>query len=71
MNSNSGQSFFEVIIALALVSIVLVSLVMLAAVSVRTTTFARTKNNATRLTQEAIEWARSQRAVGAPPRHRG
>lgn len=61
MKNNSGQSFFEVVLALALVSVVLVSMVMLASISVRTTNFARTKNTATRLTQEAIEWLRSER----------
>lgn len=57
----SGQSFFEVILALALVSVILVSLVMLSAVSVRTASFAKSKNAATRLTQEAIEWLRAER----------
>ncbi|HEX6977378.1 MAG TPA: hypothetical protein VF185_03405 [Patescibacteria group bacterium] len=59
-----GQSFFEVVLALALVAIVLMALVSLATVSVRTATFSRNKNLATRLSQEAIEWLRSQRDAG-------
>lgn len=57
----SGQSFFEVVLALALVTIVLVALVTLAAVSIRSATFSKTKSLATSLSQEAIEWLRGQR----------
>lgn len=64
-NTNiKGQSFFEVVLALALVAIVLIALVTLATVSVRTATFSRNKNLGTRLSQEAIEWLRSQRDAG-------
>ncbi len=59
-----GQSFFEVVLALALVAIILIALVTLATVSVRTATFSRNKNLATRLSQEAIEWLRGQRDAG-------
>lgn len=60
----SGQSFFEVVLALALVTIVLVALVTLAAVSIRSATFSKTKSTATSLSQEAIEWLRGQRDAG-------
>lgn len=55
---------FEVVLAMALISIVLISVVMLATISVRTATFSRTKTQATRLTQEGIEWVRAQRDMG-------
>ncbi len=59
--NQSGQSFFEVVLALALVTIVLVALVTLAAVSIRSATFSKTKSLATSLSQQAIEWLRGQR----------
>lgn len=58
---NSGQSFFEVVLALALVTIILIALVSLATISVRSATFSRTKSLGTSLSQEAIEWLRGQR----------
>src|SRR3989304_3557712 len=62
--NREGQSFFEVVLALALVSIILIALVTLATISVRSATFSRNKNLATRFSQEAIEWLRGQRDTG-------
>jgi len=56
-----GQSLFEVVVALMLMGVVIIVLVSLAAVSIRTSTYSRNKNQASRYTQEALEWLRSQR----------
>lgn len=61
--SSSGQSFFEVVVALAVVSIVLITLVALATVSIRNASFSRNKTLATRMTQDTLEWLRSERNV--------
>jgi len=56
-----GQSFFEVVIALGIVSLILVAIVAPATVSIRNTASSRNKALATRHTQEAVEWLRGQR----------
>ncbi len=58
---NSGQSLFEVVLALGVVTIILVALVTLAALSIRNTTFSKNRNSATRYSQETVEWLRGQR----------
>lgn len=57
----SGQSLFEVVIALGVITIILVSLVILAALSISNATFSKNKTTATRLSQETLEWLRSER----------
>lgn len=59
--SESGQSLFEVVLALALITLVIVALVILASNSIRNVTFSRNKTRATRLAQQANEWIRGQR----------
>lgn len=59
-----GQSLFEVVLALAVVSLVLIVLVAMASVSIRNASFARNKTLANRHTQKAIEWLRSERDAG-------
>lgn len=61
MSKNSGASLLEVIIAIGLVSVILMSLVSLSTKSVSNSTVSREKNQATRYTQETIEWIRQQR----------
>jgi hypothetical protein len=62
MNKNiSGQSLFEIVIALALSVLIIVSLVSLAANAVRNSTYSRNKTQAARYSQEATEWLRGQR----------
>lgn len=58
-----GQSLFEVVIALGVITIILVSLVILAALSISNATFSKNKTLATRLSQETIEWLRTERDV--------
>jgi len=57
----SGQSFFEMLIAVLIVSLVLIALVGLATRSIALTTFSRNKTLANRYAQEVIEWMRGER----------
>lgn len=57
----SGQSLFEVVIALAISTIIIVALVSLVNNSIRNSTFSKNKTLAARHAQEAVEWLRSQR----------
>lgn len=61
MKLSSGQSLFEVVIALGVITIILVSLVILAALSISNATFSKNKTLATRLSQETLEWLRTER----------
>lgn len=56
-----GQSLFEVILAIAVLTLVLVGIVSLATISVRNSTFSRNKTLASKYAQEASEWLRSER----------
>ncbi|HWA51758.1 MAG TPA: LamG-like jellyroll fold domain-containing protein [Patescibacteria group bacterium] len=58
---DKGQSFFEVVVAMALISLVLIAIVSLAAVSIRASVFSRNQTEASRFTQQAIEWLQSER----------
>ncbi len=59
--SEAGQSFFEVIVAIGLISIVLITLVTLAAASIRASTFSRNQTQASRFTEQATEWLRDEK----------
>src|SRR5258708_3277919 len=59
--NKNGQSFFEVLMALAMVTLILTTLVSLATISVRNATRTKNESLATRYSQEGIEWLRSQR----------
>jgi Tfp pilus assembly protein PilV len=61
--NNQGQSMFELLMAIAVVSIVLVALISLSTRSLGNTTFSTNKSTGTRLTQEAAEWIRGERDV--------
>lgn len=56
-----GQSLFEVVVALAVITIILVSLVTLATLSIRNATFSQNKTAATRIAQQSVEWLRGER----------
>ena len=58
---SKGQSLFEVVMALAVVTMIIVGIVALASHSIRNTTFSRNKTLASRYAQEATEWLRGQR----------
>lgn len=56
-----GQSLFEVVVAIAIISVVLVALISVATISVRNTSFSRNKTLASRISQETVEWLRGER----------
>lgn len=61
---SKGQSFFEVIVALGLISIVLITLVAMAAASIRASVFSRNQTEANRFGEQAIEWLREEKNAG-------
>ncbi|MFC1710226.1 prepilin-type N-terminal cleavage/methylation domain-containing protein [Patescibacteria group bacterium] len=61
MKNIKGQSLFEVVIALAVVSLVAVAIVGLATVSVKNSTYSDDKTSANFYAQESIEWLRQFR----------
>lgn len=56
-----GQSLFEVVLSLAVITLIIVTLVILASNSIRNANFSRNKTLATRHAQEALEWLRGER----------
>jgi len=72
-----GQSLFEVVVAVGVFALIIAAIVGLATSSIRNTTFTRNNALATRYSQEAVEWLRTQRdtdwtsfhtrAVAVPP----
>ena len=56
-----GQSLFEVILAIAVISIVLVTLVSVSILSLRNANYSKNKTGASRIAQETNEWLRTQR----------
>lgn len=62
--NEKGQSIFEVVVAVALISLVLVTLVSMASLSIATSTFSRNQTQASRFTQQASEWLRAERDAG-------
>lgn len=61
MKPETGQSLFEVVLALAVAALIIVAIVALATTSIRNASFSRNQSLATRYAQEAIEWLRGQR----------
>lgn len=57
----TGQSLFEVVVAVAIAALILVALASLAATSVSNSNFSNNNALATKYAQEAIEWLREQR----------
>ena len=62
-SSRSGQSLFEVVVAIALISIVMITIVSLVTTSTRNSVYSRNKTEANRYAQEGIEWVRGERDV--------
>lgn len=61
MSNNSGQSMFEVVIAIFIISMIIVGVVSLSTFSLSNSIFSRNKTLAGKYSQEAIEWLRSER----------
>lgn len=58
---NKGQSLFEVVMALSVISIIIFGIVILAVTSIANSNYSRNKALATNYSQEALEWIRGQR----------
>jgi len=56
-----GQSLFEVVLALAVVTMITVGIVILTTDSLKNSTFSKSKNLSTKYSQEVMEWLRTQR----------
>ncbi len=56
-----GQSLFEVVFAVGMVSLVLITIVSLATISIRNSTNSRISNQAARSIEDATEWIRGER----------
>lgn len=61
MKNIKGQSMFEVILALFIITLILVAVVILSTSSISNSISSRNKTLASKYTQEAIEWLRSER----------
>lgn len=58
-----GQSLFEVVLAIAVVTLITVGIIILATNSIRNSTYSKNKTLASKYAQEGIEWVRDQRAT--------
>ncbi len=63
-SNDRGQSIFEVVVAVGLISLVLITLVSMASLSIVASTFSRNQTEASRFTQQAAEWLRSEKDSG-------
>ena len=61
MKIQKGQSMFEVVLALFIITMIIVAVVILSTNSISNSLFSRNKTLANRYSQEAIEWLRSER----------
>jgi hypothetical protein len=59
--NEKGQSLFEVVLALGVITAITIGIVSLAAGSIRNASFSKNKTLAGRYAQEATEWLRGQR----------
>ena len=58
---NDGQSLFEVVVAVGIISVTLLVIISLTTVSIKNSSLARSKNQARLYSQEALEWLRKER----------
>ena len=61
MKNIKGQSLFEVILALFIITLIVVAVVILSTNSISNSLASRNKTLASKYTQEAIEWLRKQK----------
>jgi Tfp pilus assembly protein PilV len=59
--NKSGQSLFELLVAIAVVGITLIALIGVSVRALGNSTYSRNKSLSTRYTQEAMEWLRKER----------
>ncbi len=63
MKHERGQSLFEVVLALGVMTAITIGIVSLTASAIRNATFSKNKTLAGRYAQEATEWLRSERDI--------
>jgi len=61
MKNVKGQSLFEVLLALFIITLIIVAVVVLSTISISNSLFSKNKTLASKYTQEAIEWLRSEK----------
>lgn len=66
MRREKGQTLFEIVVALGIGVVVITSIVAVVTVSLRNANFAKNKTEATKYTQEALEWLRSEKEKDWP-----
>lgn len=64
-NSDQGQSMFEVVLALFIITMIIVAVVIVSTNSISNSLFSRSKTQAARYSQEAIEWLRNERETNS------
>lgn len=64
MKKNAGQSVFEVVLAVGVVTVVLIALVALVSQTQRNVNAAKNRSAGSRMVQEANEWLRNERDMG-------
>ena len=62
---NQGQSMFEVVLALFIITMIIVAVVILSTNSISNSLFSRSKTQASRYSQEAVEWLRNERETNS------
>lgn len=60
-NHDRGQSMFEVVLALFIITMIIVAVVILSTKSISNSLFSRSKTQGSRYSQEAVEWLRRER----------
>lgn len=63
MKNLKGQSLFEVVLALFIITLIIVAVVILSTNSISNSLSSRNNTLASKYTQEAIEWLRKQKEV--------
>lgn len=61
MKFNKGQSIFEVIAAIGLISLIMIVIVAMAGLSVKNNSYSRNNTLATRSSEETLEWLKEQK----------
>lgn len=62
--TNSGQSLFEVVVALGMIALLVIGLVGVSTSSVRNTSFSANTTTATNYGSDALQWLRNQSDTG-------
>lgn len=61
MKNQQGQSLFEIVLSIAIITAIIVGLISLVVSAIRNATFSRNETQASRYAQETTEWLRQER----------